>query len=190
MILNFDKYNVIHKARSQNTNGAGGVAILIRKDLSYQEINDEIIDGLECVAAQVHLNNFKFVFVSYYNPPQHQLNAHKITELQKKYKNLIMCGDLNAKSTNLGCKNNNTNGVELEDLLINSNLIAVNNKDILDWCLISNSIFDKFNSFEVLQKNLVDSDHFPIQIEFQFTNSLNTNHNIINNSTKPQFNYN
>jgi hypothetical protein len=36
----------------------------------------------------------------------------------------------------------------------------------------------------------VDSDHFPIQIEFQLTNSLNTNHNITNNSTKPQFNYN
>ncbi len=36
----------------------------------------------------------------------------------------------------------------------------------------------------------MDSDHFPIQIEFQLTNSLNTNHNITNNSTKPQFNYN
>jgi hypothetical protein len=59
------------------------------------------------------------------------------------------------------CKDYDHCGKCFEDkrvnLLINSNLIAVNNKDytysrindntqdILDWCLISNSIFDKFN---------------------------------------------
>jgi exonuclease III len=158
-ILNFNNYNVIHKARYENKNGAGGVAILINKRLSYRVIKDVLFDDIECVAINIFIKNTELTFLSYYNPPQCHLNIESLTEIQKKYEKLIICGDLNAKSANLGCNNDNNNGILLQELLLNTNLLVANNnectyhrmndnsQDILDWCLISNNIHDKLKSF-------------------------------------------
>jgi hypothetical protein len=163
MILDLKDYNTIHKARSENRNGAGGVGILIKKGFSYQVLKDELLENLECLMIKVFVKNFEFVFLSYYNPPQCRLDTNKLIEIQRKYKHVILCGDLNTKSNNLGCKNNNSNGELLDDLIINSNYMTVNNKDatfyrindnsrdILDWCLISNNMHKNFKSFEVLK---------------------------------------
>ena len=87
------------------------------------------MEGIECVAVNIFIKNVELLCLSYYNPPQCQLNVQKLTEIQKNYKNIIICGDLNAKNVNLGCKNNNSNGTLLEDLLLNTNLLVVNNAD-------------------------------------------------------------
>ena len=201
MLLNFDNYNTVHKARSENTNGAGGVAILIHKKLSYHVVKDEILEGIECIAVNIFIKNVELLCLSYYNPPQCQLNVQKLTEIQKKYKNIIICGDLNAKNVNLGCKNNNSNGTLLEDLLLNTNLLVVNNadhtyhrlndnnSDILDWCLVSHNMHEAFKSFKVLHENLVDSDHYPIQIELQFNKKEVQFQELNNDNGKKKFNY-
>ena len=36
-VLSIDKYNLIHKSRYKDKNGAGGVALLIREDLKFSE---------------------------------------------------------------------------------------------------------------------------------------------------------
>lgn len=56
----------------------------------------------------ISIKNFKFVFISYYNPPQCHFSAQRLMQIQKKFEKLIICGDFNAKTMNLGCKNNNT----------------------------------------------------------------------------------
>ena len=47
-----------------------------------------------------------------------------------------------------------------------------NSSDILDWFLISNNFYNKYDSFEILENNPVESDHFPILV------SLNLSHEI------------
>ena len=94
--------------------------------------------------------------------------------------NIIIVGDLNAKTTNLGCKNTNQNGLLLEELIIETNLMVVNNKDptyyrihdygsdMLDWCLKTNNLHANITSFEVLNNN-IDSDHISFQVVLKFS---------------------
>ena len=87
-----------------------------------------------------------------------------LKEVYDKYNKLIVIGDLNAKTKNLGCNNTNKNGELLEELVLESNILIANNNeatysrihdksnDILDWCLISSNMHDEFISFDVLDK--------------------------------------
>jgi hypothetical protein len=195
--LIYNNYNVIHKARDANKNGAGGVAMLIKKDLQFVEIQDPELNKLEMIGINIHTEPFNFIFVTYYNPPLEVLNTDIIQDvLLKRNKNIILCGDLNAKSTNFHCKSNNKNGDLLENLILNSNLMVANNNEpiyyrthnnsyeIFDWCLISSEIYHLFVDFEVLKDNKVDSDHYPFMVKL--CNPLNKISNKNNNNNKNQ----
>jgi hypothetical protein len=118
--------------------------------------------------------------------------------LLSEFQNVILCGDLNAKTTALGCRNTNKNGEILEDLLINPNLITLNSNkptfyrmhdnssDILDWFLISNNFYNKFDSFEILENNLVDSDHLPILVSLNLSHEINK----LSKSTRLEYDFN
>ena len=98
----------------------------------------------------------------------------------------------------MGSKANNKNGEILEEILINTNLIQLNNKqptyhrthdnssDILDWILVSNNLYSQFGQFQVLENNLVDSDHYPILVTMDIKKGLNKNTNYL----EEQFNFN
>ncbi len=72
--------------------------------------------------------------------------------MSQEYQNIIICGDSNAKTVSSGCKTTNKNWEILEEILLNTNLIPLNNDqptyyriqdnttDILDWFL-SQTIF-------------------------------------------------
>ena len=133
-----------------------GVAILIKKEINYIEIKKEYLSKIEAIAIEIHINESKYIFVTYYNPPNEIWKYNLFTSLVQEYKNIIICGDLNAKTTTLGSKANNKNGEILEEILINTNLIQLNNKqptyhrthdnssDILDWILVSNNLYSQF----------------------------------------------
>ena len=152
MLLEYDNYNVIHKSRQLNKNGAGGVALMLKKEINYIQIVDKTFDELEILAINIFINNLQYTIISYYNAPHLNLNTSILTNLNKNFSHLIVLGDLNAKSTCFCCKSSNHNGSLLEDLIINSILLIVNYKDptyyrisdnsadILDWCLISNNL--------------------------------------------------
>ena len=91
------------------------MAILIKKGINYIEIKNEKLTKLEAIALNIFLKNENFLFVTYYNPPQHQLNCEIIKELSQQYPLAIICGDLNVKSEIMGCKATNSNGKQLED---------------------------------------------------------------------------
>ena len=95
--------------------------------------------------------------------------------------NFILLGDLNAKSKvfNRFCVNPNANGILLEDILIDNNIICLKNdyptylnfssydEDILDLGIISSSMFNDFEYFKVLSDVDMGSDHFPIELVFK-----------------------
>ena len=106
-----------------------------------------------------------------------------LTELEHKYKNLLICGDLNARIKEFGCTNKeNENGKILRQLLNETSLIVQNNqniptfhidhskkhtedyKEVLDYILCSNNIINFIKQIEILDYELLGSDHSPIQI--------------------------
>jgi hypothetical protein len=180
MLLNYDNYNIINKSRHQNKNGAGGIAILLKKNINSIQIVDNAFNELEIIVINIFIKNQTLTLVSYYNAPHLNLNIRILEQLNNKYQNLIILEDLNSKAMSLGCKSKNANGILLEELIINSKLLIANNKDhtyfrthdnssdILDWCIISNNLHQNFVKFEVLNNNLVESDHIPLRIEMNF----------------------
>ena len=72
------------------------------------------------------------------------------------YPNYIICGDMNSKSIEIGCKSNNESGLILSDFIVNSNAILLNNNEptyfrvhndyseILDRFICSSNLYRRF----------------------------------------------
>ena len=104
--------------------------------------------------------------------------------LNNKKLEFIIMGDFNAKTTSCGADSNNTNGDILDNIIIDHNCLIVNNKQpthvnfndktssIIDYCIISTKLHDKFNEFEVLVGEEMTSDHLPCLISFQLNSNF------------------
>ncbi|RNA01183.1 hypothetical protein BpHYR1_013050 [Brachionus plicatilis] len=110
--LDFHNYQFITKPRNKY---GGGVAILIKEiiefiqDFSYEEFNSELL----CIKINLGKNSELFVF-SLYNPPNVLLNFEFFKTVNKKCRNYILGGDLNARTKQIGCVGENENGIMLE----------------------------------------------------------------------------
>lgn len=51
-------------------------------------------------------------------------------QIQAKYKNYLICGDLNSKSLMFNCKSQNTNGTVLETIIMDTNGQIINNGNV------------------------------------------------------------
>ena len=113
-----------------------------------------------------------------YIPPNKQIPVDLIMELEAKYENLILMGDLNAKIEEFGGKVTNVNGDSLNLITENTSLMIINNKepthinfnnfvsDILDWILVDAKLMKFLKSFNVLKDKDIGSDHLPLIAEF------------------------
>ena len=65
----------MHRARSKTVNGAGGVALLVRKDVKF--CNDNTFDSLhlETCAINIFIENKEILIMSYFKPPNVQLSS-------------------------------------------------------------------------------------------------------------------
>lgn len=156
------------------------MAILIRKNLDYSTLDLGEL-GLEIIGINLKIENTDLSILTYYNPPNKSLSKEIFNKLGNK--NFILLGDLNAKSPVLGCVSTNENGLILEDILIDNNIICLNNKkptytnfsslesDILDIALASSSTFKYFKSFQVLDNYDMGSDHYPIKIDLSLSSN-------------------
>ena len=120
-ILNVENYTTVHLARS-------GVAFFIRNDIKlskcvlFQPLN------LEICAINVNLNGKEIIVLTYYNPPNMEINEKVFDILSQQKSDYVFMGDLNAKQTNWCATENNTNGNILESILIENDCIVINNK--------------------------------------------------------------
>ena len=178
--LQIINYKLIHKEREKDIkNGTGGVAIFIKNSLDFEEtdIFDDI--KLELIAIKIKTIDKKEIFIiSYYNATQNELNIELFEKLQDK--KFILCGDLNCKSKGLGCTSDNRNGDRLLKVLNLNNIVKLNNKtsthinfangskEILDIVLCSSDIYTSFTKCKVLSKYDMNSDHLPVNVEFNF----------------------
>ncbi len=65
--VKLDNYVIEDKCRNKN---GGGVAILIRKDIKYEQITALDHLNLELVAIKIKINNINTIVVTWYNRPQ------------------------------------------------------------------------------------------------------------------------
>ena len=103
--------------------------------------------------------------------------------IEKSFKNYIICGDLNSKNKAFGCKENNKNGINLNNFITNNNATILNNGEITffrDYAnytealdLFISSVSWYIEKFEVCTEIDLYSDHYPIKIEFFKNNNEN-----------------
>ena len=175
-LLQIDNYILVHKSRSDFKNGAGGVALLVRKDIKFGDC--KILDALnlEVSAIKVKINNKEINIVSYYNPPNQKINDKIFEILIKDKDEFILMGDLNAKLTLYGADKNNDNGNILENLILENDCMIANNNEpthvcfngktssVLDYCIISTTLYDTLQDYSVLKDDDMTSDHLPYSI--------------------------
>ena len=201
-ILDINNYTTIHKSRSVNINGAGGVALLIRKDVNFIECNFFETLNVEICAINVNLNGKDICIVSYYNPPNLSLNENIFNTLKQKCQHFIILGDLNAKSKLWGAEKNNSNGDILDNLILEYDCIIINNKEpthvsyngrssnILDYCIISTNLFNIFNEFIVLNEDDMTSDHLPFLVKLEQSRNYDLNNERDNETNIKKYNFN
>jgi exonuclease III len=121
-----NNYSCIFKSRNRH---GGGVGFLIKKEIEFLLINDLNKYPTECLCIKINIIGKEIVVVNYYNSPSCVLCHEMLDYINNNYKNYIICGDLNSKSVDIGCKETNNNGKILLDFLVNSRAIVLNNSE-------------------------------------------------------------
>lgn len=173
-------YNVIFKARS---NAGGGVALLIKNSIIFDEIQIDINNDIELIGANltINRNNSKesLEIYSYYNPPNVNLNLEALNKILKDKTNTIIMGDLNAKNTIFGSDKTNKNGEILEDFITNSSAQILNSDfqptyhnfkgnqadyhSCLDYVIGSTYIATIVSKCKTFNSCFLNSDHSPME---------------------------
>ena len=180
-------YDIIRKDRPRaagpqgHTNRRGGVALLIKRTITYNEtlipVDPNQTQGNEYISAKVKLSpTHNLLMVSIYCPPSTTPSAHLFQEIISLEKTVAIMGDFNAKHFTFYNQVTNQSGEALNDIIEQTNLVLLNNDepthysathdsvDILDLCLCSPDLAGKLNTFTVCGD--LGSDHLPILASF------------------------
>ena len=196
--LQFTGYSSYFRCRDPLKSFGGGVCILVKSTLSH--VQEDVGSGdLELLAVTIETSSAPVTVVSYYNPPSSSLSTDILRLLADRNSHLIIVGDLNSKTTSVGCKETNRNGRLLEEAIGDSNLVVLNDRtptyhshiyddysELLDLAICSPSTAQHFRSFEVLLGQEMGSDHSPIAIRLSLIASRQLRPQV---DTHPRFNY-
>lgn len=108
----FRKYGFIMYRTDRTANG-GGVAIIIRNNISHRKFVIPHTNTLETVAIQLTIRNQAHTIVSTYKPPNINIDTNEIDKILSLSNNIIIAGDLNCKDQLWYCSRGNRNGREL-----------------------------------------------------------------------------
>jgi hypothetical protein len=174
-IYNINGYKKIEKCRN---NSGGGVCLLIKNDIEFEIVNLDL--DLEIVCIKIQSKIGEVYIISWYVPEQN-LKKETIEQVIKDKKNLLLMGDLNARTKQFNESTNN-NGDELDEFMLNNNLVYINNnknftyykynnvtktetKSVLDYFITNIEIGERSINYQTLNFEILDSDHIPIYME-------------------------
>lgn len=145
-----------HKSRSQ------GVGHLIHRQLpSTPHTLPQQLQHLQVIAADVLTNIGQITFFSYHNHPQTTINE-ELLQYVATIPQAVIKGDFNACSTSFDDETKNINGEILEDILISTALIHLQNSEptyigrgtsILDHITYTPSLITQFSDAATLKYN-------------------------------------
>ena len=123
---NNDKNNDKNKDKNkENRNLGGGVGILIRKDIKYNEIDTSDFEE-EFLAINFKSQGKTIALATIYNPPGNTPNKNNFKHILKSHPLAIFMGDYNCKHVFFGCKKANKEGDILFDILEELELLITN----------------------------------------------------------------
>lgn len=165
--MRFRDYTMIRKDRDRQ---GGGVAILVHKNLAYQQIDVQQQSTNEHITIHAHLTDNQSVYItSIYVRPRDYLDENLITTLLTRYKKHIILGDFNAHHENFGSTTTDAQGRHLDDIIVQHNLVMMNGKEhtlihphgteLVDYVLATLNVGSKLYKYEV--DGFVGSDHIP-----------------------------
>ncbi|RZC42370.1 Exo endo phos 2 domain containing protein [Asbolus verrucosus] len=105
-------YNVIRQDRDDGTR-AGGVAIIIRKGITFKVIKNMKQTSFEKIAIKLTVNGITVIAV--YNKTLNNFTENDLKVLNRILGKVIIMGDFNAKHLNWGCNRINTNGTVIKN---------------------------------------------------------------------------
>ena len=155
----------------------GGTTLVITKSIYYQKQKFQYMNNSEYCSLKITNFDQDLFIHSIYNHPNDKLNSEYIIKQISNNKHHIFLGDLNAHHKFIRGKSNNLNGKLLYNLLLDTDLIILNNRDltfhhangrysdILDYAFVTSKLYNYIESFEVLDD--IGSDHLPIFIKFK-----------------------
>jgi len=180
----WNDYVIFRKDRSNRI--GGGVLLAVLKDLC--PVPEQIISppGCDSVAVSCQDSTGSYItIVSFYCPPDTDLDCNFLSSLEAKYPKLLICGDFNAKHPIWGFSDqSNPKGKALADFCELSELLIINtlfpkeptfylnqqnyHYDVLDLLIASPSLARSVTSFNSLD-SLGSSDHTCLMATFQET---------------------
>ena len=157
--IRIPNYHVIRKDRENPGRGVGGgVAILIRKDIQFNQLDMSEFDE-EFLAISFESDKRKIALATIYNPPGTSPSVENFKFILNKYPDSIFMDDYNSKHEFFCCKKYNKEGDIIFNILEELNLIVTNDgtpthyintsSDILDLCIVSRSIATKVDTCTV-----------------------------------------
>ncbi|RNA00098.1 RNA-directed DNA polymerase from mobile element jockey-like [Brachionus plicatilis] len=173
------------KPRQVNPTHGGGVLILVNNKINCFKISEFDLD-IDHVGIKIDSKGICFYLVSLY-VPSNTLKKYLIKSYCELGEDLIILGDLNAKTPVVGCRSLDANGRVLEEIIdseldlcvlnepskptyfrYNNNLKKVDYSELLDLFLCTKSLANKMTSIEILTDSKMGSDHDPVMCTFGF----------------------
>ena len=185
--------------RNREHGKGGGVAILLRHDLAYTEIDDIQLTSTtdnEQLTVAIRIDSNRELYVSIVYCPHANPSVELIDGLCENRDQIILTGDFNSKHPELGNDQTKPSGTRLATATQNNNLTFINDgtptfltrlgkEDVNDLIFISQSIIPNFRDFWVGDDHGLD--HFIINGVFSYTpiyNEMNEK-TVGNDQTKP-----
>lgn len=126
-IINIYGYHII---RNDRVDGKGGVAILIKNTLPFNEliVTHNFNREIEVCAANVSIDGQKITFLSIYKPPNVKTNINDWDRLFSQFPTpVVIGGDFNAHHGLWGAAKKDASGDQLVEIIDKLNLINLNN---------------------------------------------------------------
>lgn len=165
----------VYRSDRDAPRASGGVAIMIKKNISHHSLFLPPVGNLEVVAVKIQIHNEELVLYSAYHAPRYKFSKTYIENLFSNNIPTVLLGDLNCKHEAWGCHTTNPNGRRLLAAITDYNvsIVAPNEPthysynpnvrpDILDIGLFKN-VTCPAHMTPVID---LDSDHLPIIISF------------------------
>jgi exonuclease III len=184
--VKFRNWQIIGKPRPDDS-GRGGVAIAYKPaDDVYIKRLDNLEDpDTEAICVQVTLKNkVSFLLVAAYVPPESHIDQlerlFKIIE-RSNYQNIVITGDLNAKSQEWDNINYNMYGKRMEEFLHARGLVCVNDgvptmrkgSSVIDLFIVNPALVPRISTCVTLTQELIRSDHIGVELELDKTVNSN-----------------